>query len=83
MVISVRIMVRTELNGFCDLQVARLQETLQEEHQKYRNECDARKLLITDINELRYQKEDYTAAKQNSSDEEAVEDPVLLKLSLK
>lgn len=65
------------------LQVSRLQETLREEHQKYRDECDARKLLIADINDLRYQQEDYMASKQSNTDQEVTEDPVMLKLALK
>ena len=60
-----------------------MQETLKEEHQKYRDECDARKLLIADINDLRYQQEDYLASKQSSAESEETEDPVMLKLALK
>lgn len=62
-----------------------MQEKLHEEYLKYRDECDARKLLISDINELRYQQEDYQASKQPTSDngEEKAEDPVLLKVALR
>ena len=60
-----------------------MQETLQEEHQKFRDECDARKLLIADINDLRYQQEDYLASKHSSTDQVEEEDPVMLKLALK
>ncbi|XP_076469854.1 translin-associated factor X-interacting protein 1-like [Babylonia areolata] len=64
-------------------QVNRLQENLREEHQKYRDECDARKLLVADINDLRYQQEDYLASKQTATEEEVAEDPVMLKIALK
>ena len=64
-------------------QVTRLQESLQEEHQKYRDECDARKLLLSDINDLRYQQEDYLASKQTTSEQEVEEDPIMLKIALK
>ncbi|KAL8570488.1 hypothetical protein ACOMHN_034523 [Nucella lapillus] len=64
-------------------QVTKLQETLKEEHQKYRDECDARKLLVSDINDLRYQQEDYLASKQTATEEEVEEDPVMLKIALK
>jgi len=64
-------------------QVNRLQTKLGEEYHKYRDECDARKLLVADINDLRYQQEDYLASKnnaQNSADTE--EDPVIVKAAL-
>ena len=56
---------------------------MREEHQKYRDECDARKLLIADINDLRYQQEDYLASKASTTQTEVEEDPVMLKLALK
>ncbi|KAK7114786.1 translin-associated factor X-interacting protein 1-like [Littorina saxatilis] len=82
---SLYIRISTMVNEQKDLeeQVSRLQETLREEHQKYRDECDARKLLIADINDLRYQQEDYMASKQSNTDQEVTEDPVMLKLALK
>ncbi|KAK6185214.1 hypothetical protein SNE40_007497 [Patella caerulea] len=65
-------------------QIARLKEKLAEEYGKYRDECDARKLLISDINDLRYQQEDYMMSKQNMQEiEEAQEDPVTLKIALR
>ncbi|KAK7483032.1 hypothetical protein BaRGS_00025695 [Batillaria attramentaria] len=64
--------------------VLRLQEKLREEYQKYRDECDARKLLIADINDLRYQQEDYMASKQTAAEQqETFEDPVMMKIALK
>nr|CAB3267300.1 translin-associated factor X-interacting protein 1 [Phallusia mammillata] len=62
-------------------QVGKLQEELAEEYRRYRNECDMRKLLISDMNDLRHQQEDLKrAAGQGSVD--ADDDPVRLKLSL-
>ena len=51
---------------------------------KFRDECDARKLLISDINDLRYQQEDMMMSNKNMEDqEEDKEDPVMLKIALK
>ena len=51
----------------------------------YRDECDARKLLVSDINDLRYQQEDYQKAQgnQEATPAEAKEDPVKMKIALK
>ncbi|CAK8688954.1 unnamed protein product [Clavelina lepadiformis] len=63
-------------------QVAKLQEELAVEYKKYRNECDMRKLLISDMNDLRHQQEDLKrAAGQGIID--ADDDPIRLKLALK
>lgn len=65
-------------------QVEKLTEELAAEYLKYRDECDARKLLISDINDLRYQQEDNMMSKQNMQDmEEEKDDPVMLKIALK
>ncbi|XP_075433249.1 translin-associated factor X-interacting protein 1 isoform X3 [Ascaphus truei] len=61
-------------------QVSKLQKELAHEYLLYRNECDARKLLIADINELKYQQEDITLSKVH---DEHGEDPVTLALALK
>lgn len=51
---------------------------------KYRDECDARKLLVSDINDLRYQQEDVKKSQANEQQsEEEKEDPVKLKIALK
>lgn len=64
------------------VQVEKLQEELAAEYLRYRNECDARKMLIADINELKYQQED--AKKPNAEEEgEGKEDVTFLKLALK
>ncbi|XP_048577209.1 translin-associated factor X-interacting protein 1 isoform X2 [Nematostella vectensis] len=63
------------------VQVEKLQEEVGAEYLRYRNECDARKMLIADINELKYQQED----SKTSTDEEGEgkEDVTFLKLALK
>ena len=66
-------------------QVEKLQEELAAEYLRYRDECDARKLLVTDINDLKYQQEDMLMSKQSMEDLEAEEkdDPVTLKIALR
>ncbi|XP_005105955.1 translin-associated factor X-interacting protein 1 [Aplysia californica] len=64
-------------------QVNRLKTKLSEEYHKYRDECDARKLLVADINDLRYQQEDYLASKNTAQqNQDTEEDPVILKMAL-
>lgn len=64
-------------------QVNRLQTKLSEEYHKYRDECDMRKLLVSDINDLRYQQEDYLQSKNSAQqNQDTDEDPVILKISL-
>ena len=59
------------------------QTKLEEEYHKYRDECDARKLLVADINDLRYQQEDYMASRGGAqANQETEEDPVILKIAL-
>ncbi|KAM4614055.1 translin-associated factor X-interacting protein 1 [Discoglossus pictus] len=67
---------RSSLKG----QVSKLQTDLAEQYRLYRNECDARKLLISDINELKYQQED---AKALQVHETHGDDPVTLAIALK
>ena len=43
-------------------QVAKLRRSLAEEYLRYLTERDARKILIGDLNELRYQQEDMSLA---------------------
>ena len=62
-------------------QVLKLQDELSAQYQMYRDECDARKLLVSDINDLKYQQEDYIMSQQKEAEEE--EDPVMLKIALK
>ena len=66
-------------------QVEKLQEELATEYLKYRDECDARKMLVSDINELRYQQEDILMAKNSMDELEEGEkdDPITLKIALK
>lgn len=62
-------------------QVVKLQDELSNQYQLYRDERDARKLLQSDINDLRYQQEDYQMSQKQSTEVE--EDPVMLKIALK
>ncbi|ELT95990.1 hypothetical protein CAPTEDRAFT_174103 [Capitella teleta] len=67
-----------------EAQVEKLQEELAAEYLRYRDECDARKLLVADINDLRYQQEDVLRSKKNSKEnEEEKDDPVMLRIALK
>ncbi|CAJ0939106.1 unnamed protein product [Ranitomeya imitator] len=61
-------------------QVSKLQEEMEKVYLMYRNECDARKLLISDINELKYQQEDLRLSQGHK---EQGEDPVTLAVALR
>ncbi|XP_045047876.2 translin-associated factor X-interacting protein 1 isoform X6 [Desmodus rotundus] len=60
--------------------VAKLRKNLAEEYLRYLSERDARKILIADLNELRYQREDMSLAQSPGI---WGEDPVKLTLALK
>ncbi|XP_047691217.1 translin-associated factor X-interacting protein 1 isoform X4 [Prionailurus viverrinus] len=62
------------------LQVSKLRKNLAEEYLHYLSERDARKILIADLNELRYQREDMSLAQSPGI---WGEDPVKLTLALK
>uniref|UniRef100_UPI00398E648C translin-associated factor X-interacting protein 1 isoform X4 n=1 Tax=Pristiophorus japonicus TaxID=55135 RepID=UPI00398E648C len=62
-------------------QVSKLQEELAAEYERYRDQRDARKLLISDMNNLRYHQEE--SQDSHVYEAEAVEDTVKLKLALK
>ena len=67
-----------------EAQVEKLQDELATEYLRYRDECDARKLLVADINDLRYQQEDMLMSKQSMAElEEEKDDPVTLKIALR
>jgi hypothetical protein len=71
----------------------KLQSELSIEHEKFRNEQDKKKLLILDINDMRFQQEELKAAESlrenkqsfNESEEDDLkkDDPVLLRIALK
>ncbi|KAK2085287.1 Translin-associated factor X-interacting protein 1 [Saguinus oedipus] len=61
-------------------QVTKLRKNLAEEYLHYLSERDARKILIADLNELRYQREDISLAQSPGI---WGEDPVKLTLALK
>jgi len=64
-----------------------LEEELSAQYERYRDEFDARKLLIADVNELRYRNEELLAAKTATStktqDTQDKEDPVMLRIALR
>jgi hypothetical protein len=65
-------------------QVERLEEDLASTYLRYRDEYDARKLLIADMNELRVQHEETLAAKNSAEALQGEkEDPVMLRIALK
>lgn len=65
-------------------QVSKLEEELAAQYLRYRDEFDARKLLIADVNELRYQKEELLAARCNTETQATdKEDSVMLRIALK
>ncbi|XP_041625895.1 translin-associated factor X-interacting protein 1 isoform X2 [Vulpes lagopus] len=61
-------------------EVSKLRKNLAEEYLRYLTERDARKILIADLNELRYQREDMSLAQSPGI---WGEDPVKLTLALK
>ncbi|XP_008138142.1 translin-associated factor X-interacting protein 1 [Eptesicus fuscus] len=61
-------------------EVTKLRKSLAEEYLRYLTERDARKILIADLNELRYQREDMSLAQSPGV---WGEDPVKLTLALK
>jgi hypothetical protein len=63
-----------------EAQIGRLQEELGSQYELYRNEADARKLLISDINDLRARQQEMKTASSTQGEEK--EDPVVLKLKL-
>lgn len=69
-------------------QIARLQEELASEYKRYRNEHEMRKMLLSEINELRSQNADQkkatnTEAAATAEEEDPDSDPVMLKIALK
>uniref|UniRef100_A0A8D2IW71 Translin-associated factor X-interacting protein 1 N-terminal domain-containing protein n=1 Tax=Varanus komodoensis TaxID=61221 RepID=A0A8D2IW71_VARKO len=64
----------------CSLEVAKMRKTVAEEYLRYLNECDARKMLLLDLNEMYRQKEELKLAKAQDS---KGEDTVKLTLALK
>lgn len=59
-----------------------MQEELGNEHLRYRDELDARKLLMADLNELRCAQEEFIMSKKNAEMMMEEEDPVRLKIAL-
>lgn len=53
------------------------------EYKNYRDEADARKLLISDMNDLRNQQEDTLMTQQAMADDGEKDDPTTLKIALR
>lgn len=80
-------------NHMLQIQVEKLQSEVSKEHERFRNEQDKRKLLILDLNDLRFQQEEAKLAEmkrekkrmaQGMPDEEDTQDdPVTLKIALR
>lgn len=77
-----------------EIQVEKLKNELAFEHEKFRNEQDKRKLLIVDLNDLRFQQEEAKlnelkkekkrqAESNGPVEEETEDDPVTLKIALR
>ncbi|XP_070616500.1 translin-associated factor X-interacting protein 1 isoform X2 [Erythrolamprus reginae] len=71
----------TEEKCSLETQVAKLRKTVAEEYLRYLNECDARKLLLLDLNEMYRQKEELRLTKEQ--EDVLDEDTVKLKVALK
>ncbi len=75
------------------IQVEKLQTEMGKEHERFRNEQDKRKLLILDLNDLRFQQEEAKLAEMKRDkkrmaeglpdDEDTQDDPVTLKIALR
>ncbi len=75
------------------IQVEKLQAEMGKEHERFRNEQDKRKLLILDLNDLRFQQEEAKLAEMKREkkrmaeglpeDEDTQDDPVTLKIALR
>jgi len=65
-------------------QVKKLEDELAAQYLRYRDEFDARKLLIADANDLRRQNEELLAAKNSTRSKDInKEDPVMLRIALR
>lgn len=57
-----------------------LQEEVAELYKNYRHECDARKMLVSEYNDLKFRQQEQKTEDDGNADER--EDPVVLKLKL-
>lgn len=65
-----------------ETQVQRLNQRLEEQYGRYRSEADARKLLVSDINDLKNQQEELLQQQREASNKDKSEDPVVIRQSL-
>lgn len=82
---SVIASLRDEIAGL-QAQVRKCQDEVAYEYQRYRDESDARKLLIQDINDLKYQQEETKRVLLGGADEAGEgekEDSVMLRIALR
>lgn len=59
-----------------------LQDEVAELYKQYRDECDARKVLLSEFNDLKFRQQEQKAIEDDKGSSETREDPVVLKLKL-
>jgi len=77
-------------------QIDKISEELAHEYERYKNECDQRRMLVQDLNEMRYQREqeqsvsgaggsqmDGDANETHDMEPEQQDDPIILKIALR
>jgi len=64
-------------------QVKKLQEEIAKEYRRYRDECDARRLLVQDLNDMKLQQDEAKHTLLGKEDESGGGDAVVLRLALK
>lgn len=69
--------------GDLQMQVFKLQEELAAEYRRYRDECDARKMLIEDINEMRAAEMADESKQPTMSGDSVEDDPEMMKIALR
>ena len=78
-----RIQAMNNERGDLQMQVYKLQEELATEYRRYRDECDARKMLIEDINEMRAAEMADESKQPTMSGESVEDDPEMMKIALR
>ncbi|XP_075251680.1 translin-associated factor X-interacting protein 1-like isoform X2 [Convolutriloba macropyga] len=77
-------------------QIDKISDELAREYERYKNECDQRRMLVQDLNEMRYQREqeqsvsggggsqiDGEANETQEKEPEQQDDPIILKIALR
>lgn len=78
-----RIQAMNNERGDLQMQVYKLQEDLAAEYRKYRDECDARKMLIEDINEMRAAEMADEGKHPTMTGDLVEDDPEIMKIALR